>query len=117
MSESLSTTNLVKHYFNICNTALTTHQDKVVYATAIALIDKMAAGENISLKVVDENGDVLGRYTTYFKAGQFAPVRKGELEPDARFAVRRGFLEEVVDHADEYVEHPEKLDWSWLRGG
>lgn len=117
MNEPLTTTNLVKHYFNICNTALTMRQDSLVYAAAIALIDKFAGGDNVTLRVVDEQGDVLGQYTTYFKDGQFAPVRKGELEPDARFTVRREFLEEVVERSDHYVAHPEQLDWSWLKGG
>lgn len=116
MNERLSTTNLVKYYFNICNTALTMHQDRLVYKTAIALIDKIAGGNNIALRVLDAKGNALGQYTTYFKDGQFAPVKKGELAPDARFTLHREFLEEVVDHADHYVEHPEKLDWRWLTG-
>lgn len=117
MNEPLSTTNLVKHYFNICNTALSMHQDRLVYATAIALVNKLVGGDNITLRVIDEKGELLGRYTTYFKEGQFGPVKKGELEPDARFTLKRDFLEEVVEQADEYIEHPEKLDWGWLKGG
>lgn len=114
MAIDLGTTNLVKHYFNICNTALLQQENKLIYKVAIEIVNRVASGENITVDVVAEDGAPLGRYTTYFKDGQFGPIREGEHEPDAHFRLSRPFLAQVLENADTYIRHPEKLDWSWL---
>jgi hypothetical protein len=114
MTASLETTNLVKRYFNICNAAILQKENSLIYNFIINLAKPLASGDNITLKVVDEQEVLLGNYTTYFKEGQFAPVREGIHEPDAQFTLKKSFLEQVSENADEYIAHPEKLDWSWL---
>jgi hypothetical protein len=114
MTASLETTNLVKHYFNICNAAILQKEDSLIYKLIIDMLKPLASGDNITLKVVDEQEVVLGHYTTYFKQGQFAPIREGIHEPGAQFTLKKIFLEQVSENADEYIAHPEKLDWSWL---
>lgn len=114
MNEKLTTTNLVKHYFNICNAALLEKEDSLIYKIVIDIANQFASGDNITLKVVDERDAILGNYSTYFKNGQFAPILEGIHEPDAQFTLSDKFLEQVLENADEYRTHPEKLDWSWL---
>jgi hypothetical protein len=117
MAPSSETLNLVKQYFNICNAALATHREKAAFGTVLALINRFASGDTITLQVIDDTPAPAGYYTTRFVDGQFTPVQPGEQHPDDRFTLHRRFLEDVVAHADHYVEHPEKLDWSWLRPG
>lgn len=115
MNASLRIRNLVKHYFNICNTALTQNKDSLIYGSVIAVINQFVSGQTISLRVVDDSETPVGYFTTGFVDGEFTPIREGEHGPDARFTLRQSFLEEVVSHADNYIAHPEKLDWSWLK--
>lgn len=115
MAPVSETLNLVKQYFNICNAALATHREKAAFGTVLALINRFVSGTTITLEVVDDTPAPPGYYTTRFVDGQFTPVQPGEQHPDDRFTLHRRFLEEVVAHADHYIEHPEKLDWSWLR--
>ncbi len=115
MNETLSTINLVKHYFNICNTALVRHRNDLVFRPVVAVLNRLASGETIGLTVVDVSDAPAGFFATRFFDGQFTPVMEGTPdELDARFILRRDFLEEVVRNADDYIRHPEKLDWSWL---
>lgn len=114
MAQSLTTENLVKHYFNICNTALLEHKDSLLFKAAMALMERFAAGDNISMKVISDSGKTLGYFTTYFKDGQFAPITEGVHEPDKALTVSDSFLQEVVENRDDYILHPQKLDWSWL---
>jgi len=113
-SESL---NLVKQYLNICNAALATHREKAVFGTVLASINRFVSGDTITLQVIDDTPAPIGYYTTRFVDGQFTPVQVGEQYPDSRFTLHRHFLEEVAAHADHFVEHPEELDWSWLKPG
>ncbi|MDT8387543.1 MAG: hypothetical protein RQ736_08520 [Thiogranum sp.] len=116
MNEELHTLNLVKHYFNICNTALLHRKDKLVFGPALAVLNQLASGDTVVLRVVDDPGAVLGCYTTRFIDSEFTPIEEGQQDdPDTGFTLQRSFLEEVVQHSDYYIEHPQKLDWSWLK--
>lgn len=115
MSAPLETTNLVKHYFNICNTALTSGADRALYGALVKLLEELAGGSTITLRVVDTESGVEPCYTTQFADGQFTPIVEGERDPDTHFTLSERFLREVVENADAFIEHPERLDWSWLR--
>ncbi len=118
MNEHTNTCNLVDQYFNICNKALAQRRKKPFYAFLQTLTNLFHSGEVITVKVVDipkQPGVPAGYYTTRYVDGQFTEVCESGHISDAHFTLRMSFLEEVVEHADDYIKHPEKLDWSWLR--
>jgi hypothetical protein len=117
MNQSSETLNLVKQYFNICNAALATHREKIAFGTVLALINSYASGSAITLQVIDDAPAPPSYYTTRFVDGEFTPVEVGEQNPDSRFTLNRSFLEDVAGRAGHFIEHPEQLDWSWLRPG
>ena len=53
MDEQISTLNLVKRYFKICNIALVRRRNNPIYIAIQTLISKLDNGKVISLKVVD----------------------------------------------------------------
>ncbi|MCL4798773.1 MAG: hypothetical protein KJ025_04245 [Burkholderiales bacterium] len=112
----LSTTNLVKHYFNVCNTALSRHRHGMVYGALLELVNRLASGRTIAIEVAGAPATGPRRFTVRFVDGAFTPVRRGVHAPDVKRTLPRDFLEDVLAHADEYIEHPERLDWGWLRG-
>ena len=115
MTSTLETTNLVKLYFNICNTALASQKYSAVYGTLLAVLNEVASGDIITLKVVGKEGDEDRYYTTRFIDGEFTPIMDGARDADAQFTVDHAYLESIVKDADRYIANPEKLDWSWLR--
>jgi len=118
MNEQTSTFNLVGQYFNVCNKALALRKKNPIYAVIQTLVNQFHSGEIIAVKVVDipkQPGVPAGYYTTRYIDGQFTAVCESEHNPDTHFTLRMSFLEDVVEHADDYIKHPEKLDWSWLR--
>jgi hypothetical protein len=98
VSEALTTLNLVKYYVNICNAALSRYKQSPAF---IDLRKRFGFITTITLIVMDERGVSTGFYTTRFVDDEF-------------MTLRTGFLNNVMNHADEYIKHPEKLDWSWL---
>ncbi|MDX1375859.1 MAG: hypothetical protein R3357_09875 [Burkholderiales bacterium] len=112
----LSTTNLVKHYFNICNTALGQHKRGPVYGRLLELVNRLASGKTIAIEVVGAPRGAPRHFTVTYADGAFSPVRRGVHEPDVQRKLRREFLENVVNNADAYIAHPERLDWGWLGG-
>jgi len=114
MSDELSNLDLVKWYFNVCNTALATPNANPVITLVESLVIKATSNRVITLRLVDDSQETIGWYTTRFVDGQFGPVEEGECDPDSRFTLRRSFLRKVVEDSDQYIEHPERLDWSWM---
>ena len=114
MAGHMDVWNLATHYFNVANTALAERGRDTPYREIIALMNRFFSGQTITLRVVDERGEPLEYVTTGFVDGQFTPIRKGVHDPDVRFTLSRGFLEDVLEHSDLYIRYPDKLDWSWL---
>ena len=111
MNEHTNTFNLVDQYFNICNKALAQRKKNPFYAFIQTLINQFHSGETIAVKVVDipkQPGVPAGYYTTRYIDGQFTDVCESEHIPDTDFTLRMSFLENVVEHADDYIKHPEK---------
>ena len=48
--------------------------------------------------------------------GILEPVAEPEAHPSFHLKFRRYYMEGVVWHRQEYMLHPEKLDWDWLKG-
>ena len=114
MTSELSDLDLVKWYFNVCNTALATPNANPVVSLVESLVIQAMPNRDISIEVVDDEHEHIGYYRTRFFDGQFLPVQEGERDPENRFMLRRSFLRSVVEHSDDYIEHPERLDWSWI---
>ena len=118
MNEPTYTINLVRRYFIICNIALAQRRGNNVYAEIQRLINQFKNGIFITLKVVDIpkiTGVPEGYYTIQYIDGHFTPATESEHHSGARFTLRQSFFEDVVDNADDYIVHPEKLDWGWLQ--
>lgn len=111
----LETTNLVKHYFNICNTALASHKDSPIYGLLLVVMNQLTSGKVIEVKVVNGRSDDGEYFITRFIDGEFTPVMEGKGDSDTRLVVESAFLEKVFRNSDDYVDNPEKLDWSWVR--
>lgn len=114
MAQQLNTSALVKHYINICNTALVQRRDEFPYKQLIALMEQFFSGQTLTIRVEREEAQPNEYFTTGFVHGEFTPIREGVHGPDAQLSLNRHYLQEVVEHADEYIRRPERLDWSWL---
>jgi hypothetical protein len=114
MAQHLETRALVKHYINICNTALTQRGDEFPYKQVITLMDQFFSGETLTIKVEGAEGQSTEYFTTRFIHGEFTPIQTGVHDPDAQLSLQRSYLEEVMEHADDYIRRPERLDWSWI---
>jgi hypothetical protein len=46
--------------------------------------------------------------------GKFEPATE-TAQPSFHLKLGRHYMEDVVAHREEYIRHPEKLDWDWLK--
>jgi len=80
------------------------------------LLEKLFPMKDINIHVVDEADHLVSCFSTRFAKGQFSPIRQGVANPDAQFKVKISYLQEFIDNANYYIEHPVKLNLDWLTG-
>lgn len=116
MNEEFTNKVLIKYYINICNYALFRHRHLPFLKEMLTVVNRMYSQETIAFKITDDDDKPLAYFSTRFVEGMFTPVEEGVHSPDIKLQLKRSYLKHVVDNADDYMEHPTKLDWDWLKG-
>ena len=115
-SDKSDVQNLFTRALNVINTALDKHKDDIPYAQLLSASEKVLADHNIGVAVYENDAAApFDYYTIRFRDGAFELVSRGKQEPDVGWKVSREYLENVAGSPDEYIEHPAKLDWDWLK--
>jgi hypothetical protein len=116
MTEENDLLNLVKTYFNVCNAALARSRDRPLHGMLESVFASLVAPARLEVNVIDEEHRTLAVFHSEFIDDQFKPVREGPGPgPDASLQVSERLLIEVAEQSAYFIEHPEKLDWSWAR--
>lgn len=75
MEQELDTLNLIKHYINISNTALSESEKHNRLLSEKTVLTTMASGSTVSFCVTDGKSVSEDVYTTRIFEGQFTPVQ------------------------------------------
>ncbi len=113
--ETKSALNLLLDYLQVCNTAIEKHRDSLVHKAVIAAWDVVFGGRDAGIDICDDDDRVETSATIRFVNDVFVPVADPQAEPSFHLKVKRSYMEDVMLHREEYVRHPEKLDWDWLK--
>lgn len=117
MEATIDTVNLAKSFINICNAAMVQYIDNPVYLGIENYLTQQLEGKTIALRIVSDDNTLLVSFETRFVNGQFTPLVMGSENADKSLQLKCKTMEEVVDNADKYLKHPEKLNFTWLRTG
>lgn len=113
-----STTPLFAEALDVMNAALARHKDAAPYKQMLGLSEKLIGGRNIGVSIYDQASDrPIDACTVTFEEERFQLVAHGkrEPEPEITWKVSREYLEKVVENREDYLAHPAKLDWDWLK--
>jgi hypothetical protein len=108
--------DLLLEYLDVCNTALEAHRHSLPYKPLILTYDKIFANRQVAIDCYREDPqDMEVTFTIRLTNGRFELVPPAEAHPSLHLKLKRHYMEDVVAHRDEYIQHPEKLDWDWLK--
>lgn len=114
--KSADTSNLFTRALNVINAALEKNRNETPYSQLLAASEKVLGDHNVGVAVYESDASApFDYYTVRFRDGSFELVSRGKQEPDVGWKVSRGYLEKVAENPDEYIDHPAKLDWEWLK--
>lgn len=109
-------TTLLVEYLDVCNTALAAQKDAFPHKQVLALSKLVFGGRSFSLLLYDEDPDLpSGCFTIRFCGNQLELVAEGKQHAAFSCKVKRGYLRTVTENRQDYIDHPEKLDWDWLK--
>jgi len=108
--------SLLIDYLDVCNAAAEVHRHSLVYKPIIAAYDSMFANRQVAIDIYDSDPDEIETTVTIrLVNGEFVPVAETDEEPSFHLKLGRRYMQDVVAHRDEYIQHPEKLDWDWIK--
>ena len=101
---------------NVINAAFAEHADSMPYQALLEASEKTLGDRRLGVAVYDSDPDApFDHFTIRFREKAFELVSHGKQEPDVVWKVSRSYLEKVAASPREYIEHPLKLDWDWLK--
>ena len=103
-----------EHYLDICNEAIQKNKDKFPYSEIWKVRWKRLGQDNIlQCAVYDDRPKVI--YTLQLTEDmKIKIIKKVQVGADEVWPFKYSFLKHVVDHPQDYIEHPANLDWGWL---
>ena len=111
-----NTTSLFTQFLNVVNAALAKHGDSMPYRALLRASDEMLDGRKLGVAVYESDANApFDYFTIRYRERSFEFVSHGKEDPDVAWKVSQDYLEKVVENADDYIEHPVKLDWEWLK--
>ena len=113
---ALDSKSLFLNFLNICNLALRTHKDQLLYHQLLEVAERTIGEKTIGIAVMEEGSESPSAYFTLrFQGGTFDVLEHEKSQPDIEWTLERAYLEQVVENSSEYIDHPEQLEWGWLK--
>ncbi len=105
---------LFQDYLDVCNQALEENKDNFPYKLICNAAESAFAERAIKLAIYDDRPKEC--YCLQMKDHKIEASDECDLShaKDA-WRINLSYLQQVVDHPEEYIKHPARLDWDWLR--
>jgi len=112
----LSDQELVRRYLDVCNRAMSAHSDSFPFKQIMSLGHRIIGKRPMALGIYKGDGsEPYDYYSFHLEDGMFQKMQHGKAEDAIDWKVKRSYLEAVVEDPDEYIEHPTKLDFDWIK--
>lgn len=114
MQESSSEVDaLFRQYLEICNQALSSHREVFPYKQIWGAVQCAAGDKAVRVAIYDDQPKTA--YELHLGEDHI------EAEPDGLHMdspvcrMNLSYLKQVVEHPEEYIHNPARLDWDWLK--
>lgn len=105
---------LVQAYLQVCNRALAQHKDQFPYKQIWEAVEHVQQADGVDLTVYDDRPQSHVKVRLKDKQIEVLGVDHEE-EGHRGFKLTTSYLKRVVEQPEEYINHPAKLDWDWLK--
>lgn len=104
--------SLFQQYLSICNQALYQHKEEFPYKHIWEAVETLQEGKDIDLIIYDNKPK--NHYKVRLHNKQLNIVDSDTSGRHDGWKLNISYLREVINHPQDYIDHPAKLDWDWL---
>ena len=115
--QAMDAYQLLQRYLDVCNQALDANKDRFPYKQILGSAQNLSHDALIEVSIIDD------RPTETFVLSLNETKIVGQphdnctnCECDAKWRINRSYLEEVINHPEDYIRNPAKIDWEWMQG-
>lgn len=108
---------IFERYLAICNQALDANKDKFPYKEIWQARSNILDENNSLPCAVYDAGPKATFILQFTKSLSIRLLNAVPADPKEAWRFDYSFLRHVVDHSQEYIDQPAKLEWGWLGGG
>lgn len=113
--ENLSTApeKLFEAYLDICNEALEKNKDSFPYKQLWEAAHRVMHEKAVHVAIYDDTPKAT--YELKLSDNHIDSCELKENKNIEPWHLTTSYLQKVVEHKDEYINNPAKIDWDWLR--
>lgn len=101
---------------DVINQSLEANRDRMPYKQFIKAGEKMLGDKKVGVAVYsDDPNTPHDYYTLALLNDHLQIVEHGKEDPDLTWKVSEDYINELVGNPQKYIDHPEKMDWDWIR--
>lgn len=105
---------LFSDYLAVCNRALEANREAFPYKQIWDAAESFLGDRSVKLAVYDDRPQEC--YCLQMKDKKIETAEDcNRADPQDAWRVNLSYLQQVVENPDEYINHPARLDWDWLR--
>ncbi|MCI5050227.1 MAG: hypothetical protein MRY32_07870 [Rickettsiales bacterium] len=113
MTDITEIDELFEQYLHICNQAMEQNKDQFPYKHIWEAVERFKQGEDIDLTIYDD--EPKSHYKVQLKDKHIDIVDVDHDDEHKGWKINTSYLRRVIAQPDEYINHPAKLDWDWLK--
>jgi hypothetical protein len=107
---------LFARYLEVVDRALDRNRDRFPYKQILDVGEQVSDEATVAVGIYEERLDEPHDwFVVELKGGHLFLERHGRAEAGLTCKIRESHLEEVVEHPDQYIESPCRLDLDWFR--
>ena len=106
---------LFQNYIEVCNRALAANKDRFPFKQILEAAQGRAVSPLVDVCVIDDIAEP--KFTLHIERRKIIAEKHGPAETcacEAKWSIRKSYLEDVVNHPEEYIKNPALIDWDWM---
>ncbi len=104
---------LFAQYLDVCNRAMDAHKEEFPYKHIWEAAERLQSDAGMHITVYDD--EPKGDYQLKIQDKHIELLDDSDADEAPGWRINTSYLKQVVEHPEEYIAQPTKLDWHWLK--
>lgn len=115
-TSQLNSTAVFTQYVDVVNRSIGKNRDDFPFKQMLTAADRLLDDKKIAVAIYKEDPDEPHDWMMMrFDDGSFRIAQHGKGDASLTWRAKEDYVRKVVESPQEYIDHPSKLDFDWLK--